>query len=62
MGEDTKLLGSIPELDSMSVVNLLVALEERFDFSVADDDVTSQTFETLGSLAAFVDRKLIGDA
>ena len=51
------LLGSLPELDSMAVVTLLGALEERFGIEVDDDDISASTFETLGSLATFVEQK-----
>jgi acyl carrier protein len=51
------LLGSLPELDSMAVVTLIGALEERFGIDVDDDDISASTFETLGSLAAFVEQK-----
>jgi acyl carrier protein len=54
----TPLLGSIPELDSMAVVELVAALEERFGITIDDEDVTGDVFETLGSLSAFVDGKL----
>ena len=54
----TPLLGALPELDSMAVVNLIGALESHFGISVADDEIDAATFETLGSLAAFVERKL----
>jgi acyl carrier protein len=53
----TPLLGALPELDSMAVVELVTALEARFGFEVSDDDITGDVFETLGSLAAFVDAK-----
>ena len=52
------LLGAIPELDSMAVVNLITALEEHFGIVVEDDEISADTFETLGSLAAFVAHKL----
>lgn len=52
------LLGSLPELDSMAVVNLIGALEEHFGIAVEDDEIDAATFETLGSLADFVARKL----
>jgi acyl carrier protein len=58
----TPLYGSMPELDSMAVVELAAALEERFDIVVDDDDVTGEVFETLGTLAAFVEAKLRRDA
>jgi len=51
------LLGSLPELDSMAVVSLIGALEEHFGIEVADDDISASTFETVGSLAAFVEHK-----
>ena len=54
----TPLLGSVPELDSMAVAELIVELEHKFDVIVDDGDITAETFETLGSLAAFVDSKL----
>lgn len=56
--ENTPLLGSIPELDSMAVVTLVTSLEERFGIVVDDDEISAETFETMGSLTAFVDQKL----
>lgn len=60
MDESTPLLGAVPELDSMAVVSVITALEERFDISVADDEIGAATFETLGSLARFVESKVAG--
>lgn len=56
--EDSHLLGSIPELDSMAVVNVITALEEHFDITVDDDEISAKTFETVGSLTQFVEQKL----
>jgi acyl carrier protein len=58
LDEHSALLGSIPELDSMAVVQLIGALEEQFGFAVDDDEISAETFATLGSLAAFVKYKL----
>jgi acyl carrier protein len=58
LGPESPLLGSLPELDSMAVVTLIGALEEHFGIAIDDDDISASTFETLGSLAAFVDGKL----
>ena len=55
----TQLLGAIPELDSMAVVAVLTMIEDEFGFSVSDDEVTAEVFETLGSLSAFVDSKRV---
>jgi len=54
---DSPLLGSLPELDSMAVVTLIGALEDHFGIVIDDDDISASTFETLGSLAAFVAQK-----
>lgn len=54
---NSPLLGSLPELDSMAVVSLIGALEERFGIAIDDDDISASTFDTLGSLAAFVEQK-----
>lgn len=56
----TPLLGAIPELDSMAVVALIGGLEERFGFTVDDDEIEGSTFATVGSLVEFVDGKLVG--
>ncbi len=58
LGADSPLLGALPELDSMAVINLITALEEHYGFSIADDEISADVFETLGSLSAFVGRKL----
>ncbi len=55
---DSGLLGSIPEFDSMAVVGILTALEENYGFEVDDDEIEAETFETVGSLVAFVESKL----
>ena len=55
---DTPLLGAIPELDSMAVISLVTALEDRFGFTIDDDEISGETFETVGSLTAFVAGKL----
>lgn len=54
----TPLLGAIPELDSMAVVSLITALEERFGLVIDDDDIDGSVFATLGSLTEFVRGKL----
>jgi acyl carrier protein len=55
---DTALLGNVPELDSMAVVSVITLLEERFGFTIEDDEVDGSTFSTVGSLVRFVEGKL----
>jgi acyl carrier protein len=54
----TSLFGSLPEFDSVAVVTVLTALEDRFGIMIEDDDISAETFETVGNLSAFVDQKL----
>ena len=51
----TPMLGSMPELDSMAVVELVTALEARFELHFDDSEITGEVFETMGSLVNFVD-------
>jgi acyl carrier protein len=53
----TELFGSLPELDSMAVVSLAVNLEREFDFEIDDEDFNGEVFETIGTLAEFVEQK-----
>jgi len=57
LGSETRLFGSLPELDSMAVLELVTALEDRFGIEIEADELTAETFETLGSLADFVASK-----
>lgn len=56
--DDTALMGSLPELDSMGVVSLLTAFEDQFGFSVEDDEIDGSVFETFGTLLSFVETKI----
>jgi acyl carrier protein len=58
MPADAPLMGAVPELDSMAVVTVITTLEERFGFSVADDEIDGTLFATVGSLVEFVRSKL----
>jgi acyl carrier protein len=51
---DTGLFGELPELDSLGVVELAAALEDRFDIEIDDEDFTGEVFETVGSLTDFI--------
>jgi acyl carrier protein len=55
---DSPLLGAIPELDSMAVVGIITTLEEQFGFTVYDDEISAENFETVQTLVDFVERKL----
>ncbi|MFE6510042.1 acyl carrier protein [Nocardioides sp. NPDC057767] len=51
---DTLLFGSLPELDSLALVELITVLEDRFGFEMDEDDINADVFESVGSLAEYV--------
>jgi acyl carrier protein len=57
-GPHTHLRGVVPELDSMAVVSLIAALEDRFSFVINEDEIDGDTFSTVGALVAFVGRQI----
>jgi acyl carrier protein len=52
--EHTELLGNLPEFDSQSVITILTAIEDEFEFIIEDDEVDASLFESIGSLINFV--------
>lgn len=55
---DSALLGAIAELDSMAVVNVITMMEDQYGIQVDDDEVSADTFATVGTLARFLAGKL----
>ena len=55
---ETRLLGSLPELDSMAVVAVISGIQSTFCFPIYDDEISAEIFATFGSLTMFVDQKL----
>lgn len=52
------LLGNVPELTSMAIVEVLLSLEEQFEITVADDEMDAESFGTVGTLTRFIESKL----
>ena len=52
--DDALLLGDIPEFDSMAIVSVITALEETFNFTSADDELTADVFESIATVVDFV--------
>jgi acyl carrier protein len=61
LGPETRLYGNLPELDSLTVVKLIVALQKRFGIDIKIDEIGGDVFDTLGRLAAFVESKVRGE-
>jgi acyl carrier protein len=55
---DSPLMGSFPEFNSLTVVAIVSAIEEHTGCAVNDAEITAGVFETVGSLADFIERKL----
>lgn len=54
---ESRLLGELPELDSMAIVTVMTTLEESYGFEIDDDEISADTFETMGTLVTFVEQK-----
>ena len=52
------LFGAVPELDSLGVLEVVTNLESLFGITIDDEEFSGEIFETLGSLAQFVEGKL----
>ena len=54
---DTELFGALPELDSLSVLELATTLESTYGVTIEDKDFTSEVFGSIGSLADFIESR-----
>lgn len=54
MTPETGLFGAMPELDSLAVVELMTALEDRFGIEIDAEDLTAEHFGDVGSLSRLV--------
>jgi|HubBroStandDraft_1064217.scaffolds.fasta_scaffold04993_2 acyl carrier protein len=53
---DVTLLGDV--IDSQGVIELIVFVQERFNVTVEDEEVTTDTFASLKTTVAFIEKKL----
>lgn len=44
-------------IDSLGVIKLIVSLEKAFGISIGDEDVVPENFQSLNSLANFIEQK-----
>lgn len=59
--EDTSLLAE-SIVDSTGMLEVIVFLEADFGLQVPDTDVTPENFETIGRIAAYIERKVAAPA
>lgn len=58
LDETTGLLGQGIGLDSVEVLQLVSAIEERYDLTIDDDDLRREYFTTLGTVVTFIAERL----
>lgn len=55
---ESPLMGNFPEFNSLTVVGIVSAIEEQTGSSVDDNEIAAEIFETVGTLADFIESKL----
>ncbi|GGW62809.1 acyl carrier protein [Alishewanella tabrizica] len=55
---ETRLLGAIPEFDSMAIIAIITLIEEQLGIIFSDDELTAENFETFDSLNHLIQNKL----
>ena len=58
LDESTGLLGQGIGLDSVEVLQLVSAIEERYGLTIDDDDLRRDYFLTLGAVVTFIAERL----
>ena len=53
---ETPLIAS-GAIDSLGIIDLVAFLSERFGIELSDEDFDPDNFETVGTIAAFVERQ-----
>ena len=56
--ESTELLGALPEVNSLTIMTMVTSIEEQLDVEISDTELSGEIFETLGSLAQFIESKM----
>ena len=55
---ESPLMGAYPEFNSLTVVGIVAGIEETLGCEVGDTEISEEVFQTVGSLAAFIDKKM----
>jgi acyl carrier protein len=58
LDEQTGLLGRGVGLDSIEVLQLIVAIEEEFELTIDDDELAPEHFRSIGTLITFIEQRL----
>ncbi len=55
--EDETLFGGGMDIDSIATLEIVAAIEKKFDITVEDEELTVELFDTVATLAAYVTDK-----
>lgn len=58
LNADSPLMGAYPEFNSLTVVGIVAGIEEALGCEVSDTEISEEIFQTVGSLADFIQTKL----
>lgn len=56
--EDTYLMGNFAEFNSLTITTMIVEIEDRLGCDIDDDEISGEIFETIGTLAEFIQEKM----
>lgn len=55
---ESPLMGAFPEFNSLTVVGIVAGIEEALGCEVGDNEISEDVFQTVGSLASFIQAKM----
>jgi len=59
ISENIILFGEQGVLDSVATIKLIMSVEEAFDITVEENEISPKNFQTIAALTRFVESKLI---
>ena len=58
LDEETPIAGEFPQFNSLSIAGIITAIESELDCEVEDEEISAEIFETVATLARFIESKL----
>lgn len=55
---ESKLMGAFPEFNSLTVVGIVAGIEDMLGCEISDTEINEDVFQTVGTLAAFIEKKM----
>ncbi len=56
IGDDDMLMDTL-DVDSIKLLEIIIGIQEAYEFEIGDDDFSPERFETVAAIAAFVREK-----